>query len=115
MARCSYPSFTTGLDESPLVLVSAGPVELSNAMFYNNDSAAGYVQLFDAAAIGDVTLGTTAPKWVMTAAATSMSTQLIFCHPLMFSSGLVIAFTSTFKGNDATGSTAEVFLAISRG
>ena len=114
MARCAVGSFTTGLDESPLVLVGAGPLELSDFFIYNNDSAAGFVQFFDAAAIGDVTLNSTVPDFVVGIAATSWA-QGYMARPRMFGKGLVIGFATTATGNGATSSTAEVSLGISKG
>ena len=114
MYRCAATSFTTGLDESPLILVGVGPLELSSFFIYNNDTAAGFVQFFNAAAVADVTLGTTVPDWVVGVATVSWA-QGSFAFPLMFSKGIVIGFTATVKGADATSSTAEVCLGISRG
>lgn len=114
MARCATNSFTTGLDESPLVLVATGPVELSDFFIFNNDTAAGFVQFFDAAAIGDVTLNSTVPDFVVGIAAGSWA-QGYMARPRIFTKGIVIAFTTTATGAGATGSTAEVSLGILRG
>lgn len=105
--------FATGLDESPLVLVGAGPLGIANFFIYNNDSAAGFVQFFNAAAIGDVTLGSTTPDFVVGIAATSWA-QGQMCFPIMFTLGIVMAFATTSTGSGATGSTAEVNLGLVR-
>ena len=114
MARCADNYFVTGLDEDPLILVGAGPLELSDFFIYNNDASAGFVQFFDAAAIADVTLGTTTPDFVVGIAATSWA-QGQLCKPRMFAKGIVIGFATTATGAGATSSTAEVSLGISRG
>lgn len=114
MSRCADPYFKTAVDEDPLILVGVGPLELSSFFVYNNDSAAAFLQIFDAAAIGDVVLGTTVPDWVIGVAATSWA-QGQFSKPLMFYKGIVIGFATTATGAGATGSTAEVNLGISRG
>jgi len=113
MARCAKNYFATALDESPLILVGVGPLELSDFFVYNNDSAAGFVQFFDAAAAADVALGTTVPDFVVGVAATSWAQGSMV--PRMFSKGIVIGFATTATGNGATSSTAEVSLGISRG
>lgn len=114
MARCAENYFVTGLDESPLVLVGAGPLELSDYFIYNNDASAGFVQFFDAAAIGDVNLGTTVPDFVVGIATVSWA-QGSLAKPRMFALGIVIGFTSAATSAGATSSTAEVSLGISRG
>lgn len=105
--------FATGLDESPLVLVGAGPLGIANFFIYNNDTAAGFVQFFNAAAIGDVTLGTTVPDFVVGIAAASWA-QGQMSLPLMFTKGIVIGFATTATGAGATSSTAEVNLGLVR-
>ena len=114
MARCADNYFATGLDESPLVLVGAGPLELSDYFIYNNDASAGFVQFFDAALVADVALGTTVPDFVVGVAATDWA-QGSLAKPRMFAKGIVIGFATTATGAGATSSTAEVSLGISRG
>jgi hypothetical protein len=113
MARACTPYLDTDLDESPLVLVAAGPVELAWFFIYNNDSAAGFVQLFDAASIGDVTLGSTAPSIIIGIAATNWA-QGALAIPMIFTKGIVSAFTSDLS-NGGTGSTAVVNFGLRRG
>ena len=105
--------FATGVDESPLVLVASGPIGLASYSLYNNDSAQAFLQFFDAASIGAVTLGGTTPDYVLGMAATT-SIQGEFFRPLMFTNGIVIGFATTATGNGATGSTCEVSLGLAR-
>ncbi len=84
-------------------LVSAKPIQTSCLRMVNEDSAARFVQIFDAAAIADVTLGTTVPDWVLVAAAGGQDDSLK--SGLSFKKGIVAAATTTATGN--TGAAAS--------
>ncbi len=105
--------FLTGLDESPLILVGAGVYGITSFFIFNNDTAAGFVQFFDAAAVADVTLGSTTPDFVVGIAA-GVWAQGQMSFPLMFTKGVVVGFATTATGSGATGSTAEVNLGLVR-
>ena len=68
----------------------------------NTTASKGYVQLFDAATAGAVTLGTTVPFRVLTVPADDSADLLLPTEGLVFDNGVVAAATTT-----ATGSTAR--------
>jgi hypothetical protein len=76
-------------------------------------AADAYVQLFDASAISQVTVGTTKPKWVVLTdfAAGEVSTgDGLPTHGMVFDRGVVVASTTTSTGS--TGATQQVRIAI---
>lgn len=82
-------------------LVKASAGTLDSLVAFNLDSSANWIQLFDAASAGSVTVGTTPPVLsIHIAASADRDEQLP--TPLAFNNGLVIAATTT-----ATGSTAN--------
>ena len=95
-------SFTAALDDDPKVLVATGQRLLYGWMVQGTNAAVGYVQVFDAAAIADVTLGTTVPDLVITTESNAIGagSALSLYKPIKFAKGIVIASTTT-----ATGST----------
>lgn len=96
------------------VLAQKGRVQLMAVRAFQAGLAAdAYVQLFDAAAAGDVTIGTTKPTWVVLTdfGAGEVSTgDGLPTHGLIFELGIVVASTTTSSGN--TGSTQQVRLAF---
>lgn len=107
----SAPYFASSLDEDPAVLVKAGKISLCGFFQYNPGTAAAYIQFHDAAAIEDVTVGTTTPIFATGAAATSFS-QGQFCRPIQFTKGMVIVCTSTPTGSGAPNAANHVSLAL---
>lgn len=83
------------------VLVEAGPVNVYSYDVYNANSAVAYIQLFNAAAAGDVTVGTTAPDAVISVKATDRAALAAAVALYGFDKGLVIAATTTPDGNTA--------------
>jgi hypothetical protein len=70
-----------------------------DAVYAVPDSGTGYVQVFDAASVGDVTLGTTIPKLTFPFSATSASPAKLEGSALAFMNlGCVVAVTTTSKG-----------------
>ena len=88
----------TALDDSPGLLIKAGQGVLHGWSLQNGAAAATYVQVFDAAALANVTLGTTTPSFVICMAASEDSN--IVGADWAFTLGCV-AFSTT----SATGST----------
>lgn len=87
-------------------LVVAGAYNLSSYFLENPDATNKcYVQIFDAATIAAVTLGTTVPKWSIALAALEKAN--LAGLNLSFASGIVIAGTTT-----STGSTTAVTGAV---
>lgn len=70
-----------------------------SVLLTNLDAAVEYLQLFDAAAAADVTVGSTTPTAVISAAA---SLPMNVTHlGLKFRKGIVVAATTTATGNTA--------------
>ena len=90
------------LDDSPGILVQAGPTLLYSAHFANTVAGISYLQLFDAVQLSDVTLGTTTPT-VVIPVLTSGVLSMDLAKPLYFNKGLCAFSTTT-----ATGSSAAV-------
>lgn len=105
----TYDASVTGVTE----LLAKGCVELNSVEVENPNLTVVYLQLFDAVATGDVTLGTTAPT----------STRLIpaglgggdngvriieSARPPRFELGLVYAITTTRSGSTSPASVCQV-------
>lgn len=89
------------------VLVQKGVVQVTAMHALNTTAAAAFVQYFDAAAITDVTVGTTVPLWVLRSPASSISDgDGLPTHGLVFRLGVVVASTTTPTGS--TGATQHV-------
>ncbi len=99
--------------DETVVLVSAGDRNVFAIDAYNGAGAAdAYVQMFDAAKVADVALGTTVPRWVLPVPAGGGHAP-IYTQPLPFDAGLVVAVTSTPDGNGAPN--APIVLSIRHG
>ena len=83
------------------LLVKAGKIEVDIVHAVNTAAAASYLQLFDAAAAADVTVGTTLPRVVLKSAANDPAELLL--DGCVFQLGLVVASTTAALG--ATGAT----------
>ena len=87
------------------VLVETGPLHVTAVRAWQTGLAAdAFVQLFDAASADDVTVGTTAPSWVVMTifgAGPVSSGDGLPTHGLLFQRGLVIASTTTPTGSVA--------------
>lgn len=110
IAPSQYPfsaAVTTAVMVKP---VTAGALTVSKLVLLNTTAAIAYVQFFDAKTVGAVTLGTTAPSWVIGLPANSTTgagLALVDLDTLHYL-GLVMACTTTPTGN----STASVFCTV---
>lgn len=96
------------------VLVSATPAFISSWFLSNKHATdVGYLQIFDAAGTGDVTLGTTVPKHEIDLKAGQRASESGLS--LKFDLGVVIAVTTTSHGATATGTGWGVNLGIVAG
>lgn len=80
--------------------------------FQGGLAADAYVQLFDAAAISAVTVGTTKPDWVVMTdfgAGEVSAGDGLPTHGLIFENGVVVASTTTSTGS--SGNTQQVRIA----
>ena len=73
--------------------------ELTALKYINEDSAVRFLQVFDAAAIADVTLGTTRQIYILVAGANGSDDY--FGSGLKFDKGIVVAPTTTGTGSTA--------------
>jgi hypothetical protein len=89
-----------GLDDAPGILVKTGRAYLFNWDIDNTTAADAHIQLFDAAALADVTLGTTVPDYVIHSTSNANVTQAL-SKPISFVLGLCVFSTTTSTGNTA--------------
>src|SRR5690242_9364640 len=76
----------------------------------NNIAAAQFIQLFDLATAGAVTLGTTNPDYEFSVAASSSIVPVLPAGGIHFRNGLQIAATTGEKGATPSGAGVEVFV-----
>lgn len=95
-------------------LVRTGYLHLHSIEVENPNTSQVYIQLFDAAAATDVTLGTTTPTQTYAIPAGDGTENGVrtkhFESPLRFGSGLVFAVTTTRNGSTAPGTACPVNL-----
>lgn len=103
------PKFDASADET-LTLVTAGHTRLHMIQGVNGDAAVRYLQLFDSATTGAVTLGTTTPTAVLAIPSSGDGPFAVDCKGLVFYAGLVYAVTTTSTGS--TGPTAAATLTL---
>lgn len=99
-------TFTAGL-VGTLELVHNAKLNFYGFTIVNNTNALAYVQLFDAAAVAGITLGTTVPDAVIPVPPNGqVSRELVM--PIEFGHGLVAASTTTRGGS--IGAATDVML-----
>lgn len=106
-----HPYYKTITDNS-VELVKGSDTLLHFIHVTNPDASEAFVQFFNAAAADDVTLGTTAPDFVVRVAATGAEVVPV-PSPLSFPLGLCYAVATTPTGNTDTASDAYVTLGYS--
>ena len=90
------------------VQLIAGPVTINYWNMSNPNTALVFVQFFDAASIGSVTLGTTVPKFVISVPAFGGVIDTSFVTGFVFVNGVVAAATTTPTGNTAPSSNGTI-------
>lgn len=94
-----------------VVQAVARPITLTAIRAINTTAADAYVQLFDVAAITDVTLGTTLPTWVVLSDPSDLSLgDGLPNGGLSFHNGIAVASTTTTTG--LTGAAQHIRLAV---
>ena len=93
----------SGTNSATLALIKATKGRLFGWNLFNPDSAAAYLQIFDAADVSDVTLGTTPPTMVLGCGIGAPNTQVPANLSWDFDNGIVIAATATPTGDGAPG------------
>lgn len=103
--RGAYSASNTGTKAE----VSAVPVRIGSIILYNTTAAVAYLQIFCTPA-ASVTVGTTAPNWVIPMPATGGLTLTFPDGWSLGGTGLTIAATTTRTGS--TGATTDVFFTV---
>lgn len=98
------PAGSATLTATPVLLTTSPQTGRVTLVYYNcgNPNASlVYVQFFDAASAGAVTLGTTAPKFWVAVPAYGGVVDTTVINGCVFNSGLVAAVTTTPTGSTA--------------
>jgi len=93
-------------------LMYTGQAALTKIAVDNTDVAKVYLQVFDAAAVTDVTIGTTVPDYVIPVLASSRQND-DHVQGLMFKKGICYASTTTAAGAIAPGAVSAISAAYS--
>jgi hypothetical protein len=94
----SQPVLLAGLTSTP-VLAHAGASRVGIVYCYNGSGAVAYIQLFDSATAGAVTVGTTTPKLSLGIPTTLASGTGPAVIGVAFYKGIVAASTTTATGS----------------
>lgn len=86
---------------------AAGIKALLGGNIFNGSAATAYLQMFDAAAVGNVTLGTTAPDLSIGIPTGQQVPIIVIGDGILFRLGIVIAFTTTRGGAVAPASSID--------
>ncbi len=108
MSSHNAPASSTALGATA-VLIKSGFQSLGGYHLLNTTTAAAYVQVFDAAAAADVTVGTTTPTFVLGLPASGGAANS-FAKPIKFTLGIVVASTTTATGASAATVCAAFFV-----
>ena len=105
--RPHFDATATGAVET----ISATPAVISNLVAWHTNATDAFLQLFNAAAAGDVTLGTTTPDLVIPLVAgdgTMIGAAAIDIGPvgLLFTKGVQYAVTTTATNNTSPSAAA---------
>lgn len=93
-------------------LIRTGPCIITAMKFINEDSAIRFLQVFDAAAIANVTLATTTADWCLVAGINGGEDNYTGSG-LVFRNGIVVAATTTaIGGSGAAAAKCNVFMVI---
>lgn len=98
------PVLKNGLTNTASSVISSQAATLKSYYCYNPNATVAYVQIFDVATAGAVTVGTTTPKWSIGIPATSAANLRI---NLSFASGIQVAATTTATGSTAPGTALD--------
>ncbi len=91
--------------------IRPGRCVLTAIRYINEDIAVRFLQVFDASTLGGVTLGTTIPKYVLSAGANGESSAIIG-EGIVFESGVFAACTTTALGSTLAGATTGHMLTV---
>lgn len=100
-------SVNDDLDDSPGILVKTGNTLMYGYELHNVSAADAFIQCFNAAALSDVTLGSTSPDYVIPVAANGIKGKSL-SKPLIFPLGLCIFSATTTSG--ASGAAVDTII-----
>ncbi|HKT72604.1 MAG TPA: hypothetical protein VJQ47_06910 [Steroidobacteraceae bacterium] len=92
----------TALTNTVVSVKASAAGEMGGYIVYNPNASVAYIQVFDVATAGGVTLGTTRPDMVIPVPPTS-GANLEFANGVSFANGIQIAATTTDSGSTALG------------
>ncbi len=105
-----WPSTYSGSIGATLTAVKASSAgTLGGWYIYNSNTSVAYVQIFDAATTGAVTLGTTAPKLSLGIPAGGAA-NMELTNGIKFANGIIIAVTTTRAGSTGPTNTVDINL-----
>lgn len=97
-----------------VTLLSPGPIDLESIIISNSGGAAAWVQFFDVAAIGSVTLGTTPPDMTIEiGAGAQVIVSGLARDGMLFRNGIAVAATTLDGGSVGAAATVQVTLGVS--
>jgi hypothetical protein len=104
------PILAAGVNASK-TLVKAGTVKLGGYHLLNTTAAVAYLQIFDAAAAADVTLGSTTPTLSLGLIASGGAVLAPSgWKGIQFTKGIVVAGTTTVNGNTGAAIDCNFFI-----
>jgi Ca2+/Na+ antiporter len=98
MSLYGGPVAAGALDDSPGILLHTGPTNITSISAHNTTGSDAFIQMFNAAALADVTLGTTVPDYVVPLSA-NLTTS--FDASLHFGLGCCVFSTTAIGGSTA--------------
>ena len=101
------PSLLNGLAATVTAIKSSAAGQLGLLYCENPNNSVAYVQIFDVATAGGVTLGTTTPKLSFSIPATNAAGFTLSVIGVKFSNGIQIAATTTATGSTAPNSALD--------
>lgn len=93
-------------------LVAAGRKNLFRLTFYNPTNVVVFMKFYDAAATGDVTVGTTAPKFTIPIPAQGVASEGADVPMHKFANGIVIAPTTEQADSGASAPSSGILAAV---
>src|SRR5437667_323311 len=100
----------TGFGAAGAVLVRAGKNIIKNMKYINEDAAIRFCQVYDAATVASVSVGTTIPTWIMVAAQNGGNDD--FVGELVFDNGIVVVGTTAATNASLAATTTQHFFAV---
>jgi len=99
------------LDDDPGLLIKGSQGLIYGWHVFTELAATGFIQVFDAATLGAVTLGSTVPKLAIAipAVAGGAFSSIILPKPIVMANGIVVFSTTTPEGSTARVQSGHIF------